>query len=448
MVEMRAMAKMVPRVGRITRQDVILGYSGKKRKRYERAECRLEFGVKPSGLLKMFVKDERVEFKGGKVNPECRAIQFRDYEYGLELATYVKPYESVFYTIRGGRFPKTRFITKGMQPCEKAKLVLDKLRTLGPGVRILALDAERFDAHYNVMLLKAEHFLLQQNFRGDSYLKRLQKKQIKNKGRYYGSDGSYVKYSVLGGRSSGEMTTALGNNASMACMLNSFGQHFFGPGKYDFVLDGDDSLFFHVGEAVEIDGITEFFREFGMTMKVDAYTTDIYEVDYCQSKIVDVEGFPTFVRNFETVLSKSMCSPKFSDIKGRPKLLKTIALGELSQCYGLPILDPFFRALIRVAEKYMSQRGLKDGGVIHNFDFPYRLEGSLPMGWKTLRSSSIYESTRRSFAKTFKISVESQLKLEAEIAVYDFDLLQKGSGGLPVDVNKWLFDWLELDKPI
>lgn len=427
-------------------ETVIASYSGGKRRRYQEALRNIQLGKRPTGKIKMFVKAELIKYNREKRNPECRAIQFRDYEYALELARYVKPFEHKLYRVCGGRFPPVPVITKGMDSAAKAALLMEKAKLLGSGVWFLALDAERFDAHVSEELLRIEHVVMLNCFGNVGRLRKLLKKQINNKGTARCKNGARVKYSIKGGRNSGDMNTASGNNLLMMLMLNVFGETYFGKGNYDFVLDGDDSVFLHKGHQLQELVIQNFFRNFGMTIKIDKYSRDLNEVDFCQAKVVKIEGFHKFVRNFRTVLPKTLTNPKFSNKSIRPKLLKTIALGELSQCYGVPILDPFFRKMISVADSVMSNRGKKDGGLLKPGQYlPWRLLNVLPKDWKILKESRIAYETRKHFSQVFDISVQSQLQLEKRIADLQINLLEQAVERTGVDRKRWLFDWMPLE---
>lgn len=427
-------------------EAVIASYSGGKRRRYQEAFRNIQLGKQPTGKIKMFVKAELIKYNGEKRNPECRAIQFRDYEYALELARYVKPFEHKLYIACGGRFPPMPVITKGMDSAVKAALLMEKVKRLGGDIWYLALDAERFDAHVSDKLLGVEHGVMSRCFGFSKRLQKLLKKQINNKGTARCKNGAKVKYTIRGGRNSGDMNTASGNNLLMMTMLNVFGTTYFERGNYDFVLDGDDSVFIHKGQQLPEQEIEDFFRNFGMTIKIDRYTRDLNDVDFCQAKVVKVEGFHKFVRNFRTVLPKTLTNPKFANKNIRPKLLKTIALGELSQCYGVPVLDPFFRKMIDVADSVMSNRGKRDGGLLKPGQYlPWRLLNVLPKDWKTIRGSTIAHETRKHFSEVFDISVRSQLQLEKRIADIRINLLEQAVERPGIDVKNWLYDWMPLE---
>lgn len=239
------LAKGVGRHPPIPYYDVYKNYGAKKRQRYSRAEEQLKRQggqvTKRQGWVTAFVKLEGIKFSDDKRNPDCRLIQFRSFEYTLRLAAAIKRAEHALYraaNIPG--FPTTRFIAKGMNPTARARLLRQKYESL-PGCRILELDASRFDAHVTVPLLELVEHRFWKRTCLDPEIARLLEMQINNRGQLRAKD--FVQsYKVKGGRMSGDANTAAGNCIIMSCLLAAFGAHL--GGRFDFVCDGDDSVFF------------------------------------------------------------------------------------------------------------------------------------------------------------------------------------------------------------
>lgn len=434
----KQLGKSLGNVLPITRAQVIGMFGGFRRKRYQEAAETLEKdGDYIDSRVKMFVKQEAVHVRADKPNPACRAIQFREPTYSLQLAQYIKPLEHKLYRVRAGKpFPPGQFIAKNLNPRQRAELIQQKMSAL-PGCTVLELDASRFDAHVSYDLLQVEHACYTQALR-DPYFKKLLVSQLNNRGRARGKD-FHLSYSLRGGRMSGDMNTASGNCVLMSCMLALFGADHFD--KYDFLVDGDDSLFFFVGNMPPESTIKSYFRGFGMTMKIDNVTNSISDLSFCQAKFVQLSQGPTMVRDPFKVMSRTTVNMKFADPRVVPKLLKTIATGELSIVPGCPVLQPYFLMLIRNCDRVMSKRGKRDGGLMRGREWAdYRQKRDLPGDWWRVKEQPITAEARKSFALAFGIGIEEQLMLERTMDKFSFDPTEAPTPGLGVDVSRWLPD--------
>lgn len=430
-------------------QEVIDCYDGYKRRRYERALEEIErYGVSYNGKLTVFVKQEGIEYRPGKVNPACRAIQFRPPPYTLHLSTFIKPLEHRLSRVMTGKsFPNTVCMAKTATPRERARVIRQKIASM-PGCWVLELDASRFDAHVNVDLLKVEHTVYNYVFR-DFTLKRLLKQQLFNKGSCRRPEGK-IKYSLNGGRGSGDANTGCGNWIIMFLMLVNFGQDISKKilvewagrrRQFDIYCDGDDSLFFYTGPKLDDAYIKRFFTDCGMTIKVDNHTREYHTVGFCQSRIVDTHTGPILVRDPIKILVKTLINPKFKLVSMRAKLLNTIAMGELSIYRGVPILDPFFRCLRRIARSHMSRRMRIKGEYLKGgFWKDYRLSRDVPTDWKIDRVVPITREARVSFQQVWGFDISEQLELEKRFETFTFDLNGQAIEGDGVDVKRWLFD--------
>lgn len=422
-----------------TLESVIQGFHGKRRARYEKARADyLRGGVnKRHARTTMFVKLEGIKYSTKKVNPSCRAIQFRAPVYTLLAASYFKPIEHHLYQVAGGAgFPTTRFIAKNMRPDQRAASMLEKFESL-PGCEVLELDASRFDAHVSKELLEIEH-LFWKRCNSDPQFAELLSWQLVNKGSAYTKQGR-IRYSVQGGRMSGDANTAAGNCVLMSCMLSAFGLSL--GAKFDFLCDGDDSVFFYQGPRVKEQDVVDFFLQFGMTMKIENRTTEFRNINFCQGKPCRIGGKWTLVRDPSKILSKTTINPKFGIVSLRPKLLKTIAQAELSLNRGVPVLQEYLLSLRRVAEKHMSNRGLRDGGLLRAGWTDYRLRRDLPFDWTEQEASPVTSQARQDFSVAWGVSVAEQLSLEESFKTWEFDLMSTGVTGDGLDVSRWLYGW-------
>lgn len=433
----RELGKKLGRVAPMPLDQVPLAFTGKKRARYQRGVDLYRFRGVNSGdaRTKVFVKLEGVKFSLDKPNPDCRAIQFRGEVFTARLMSFLRPIEHRLYRFAGGgSFPKGPLIAKSMNPNQRAAVIRRKAEAL-PGCVMIELDASRFDAHVSIPLLEVESETWLESC-PDPELRSLLEMQRNNKGRARVGD-TRLSYRVKGGRMSGDANTAGGNCIIMCCMLTLFGQEL--GVKFDFICDGDDSVFFLEGDVTE-EYITSFFKELGMEMKVDNKTKDWTKIHFCQCMPINRSDGWTMVRDPKKVISKTTVNWKYSDIKLRPKLVRTICTGELSLSYGIPILDPYFRRLKKIAERSMSQRSLRRGGGLLPSDYlgEYRLMRDLPRDWTVDRSCPITPQIRESFAESFGIPIGQQLAVEDAIERWDFDITQVGLNVTGVELARWL----------
>jgi hypothetical protein len=447
-----ALARRVGKRPQISLQGVVNYFSGMRRRRYERAlkDYRLRGYRKGDAKVEMFVKMEGIKFNSKKENPSCRAIQWRKPVYTLLLSSFIKPIEHVLYQVAGGSgFPSTRFIAKCLTPKQRANLLWKKFESL-PGCTAFMLDASRFDAHVTEDLLDVESYFWTL-CNGDNFFARLLSQQRINKGAFF-AEGKKFAYKVLGGRMSGDTNTAAGNCIIMACLLSAFGlylQKTYVGVRFDFLCDGDDSVFFVSGFEPTNTQVETYFRDFGMTMKVESKTKVFQEINFCQGCPVRVAGEWTLARDPFKILSKTTINPKFAIKTLRPKLLKTIAVGELSIYHGVPVVDPYLRALIRSADAVMSKRGKRDGGLLLSEKWiDYRLRRDMPSNWRTLRNTPITPQAREDFSLAWGIDPLEQTHIEKLLSNWTCNPFAMSERGEPVTTNLWRFDWRHPERPV
>lgn len=437
------LARRIGKPSKLSRPQVLEYYSGKKLKRYTKAhEKLLKCGEYVDSRVKMFVKQELIEFKQAKVNPDCRAIQFRDPTYAIQLAQYIRPIEQRLNKIKAVKgFPTLPFIAKGMNQRARARRI-EKMYQNIPNGFTLCLDAERCDAHITAELLKVEHSVYTGVFR-DKYLSKLLAKQLVTKGEVQSISSdrsrSNIKYTCKGGRCSGDFNTSSGNGIiiSIAIALFCFKYKFQ---LFDFLVDGDDSVIRCLGVCPPANEIIDFFRTFGLTMKIESQPQTIHDVEFCQHRLVYDAIGPIMVRNPQKILTKTTINPKFGNISGRPSLLKTIATGELSTVRGIPVVAEYLSYLIRVADN--NQVGKNPVKLLSsNFWLSYRLKRDLPEDWSTVKKVPISPQARETFAKAWGISIPMQKTLEASFRSLRMpNILEHGILGCGIDRQNWFFD--------
>lgn len=160
------------------------------------------------------------------------------------------------------------------------------------------------------------------------------------------------------------------------------------------------------------------FLSFGMAVKVENVARSLEDVEWCQSRLVEMEvGEWTFARDWTKVLGLDLAGAKFlASAKGRKRLAKTIGVGELSGFAGLPILQEYSLALIREA----GDARLLDLDSTDDYQHRFVCEGALEktttgFAWGSVTPRPITSLARRSFAKAYGVSPGEQIDMERRL---------------------------------
>lgn len=408
-------------------------YAGQKRARYTRATDNVLNGggvSRRDAKVKMFVKFERLN--PSKVNPDPRAIQFRDAKYCVDVGRFLKPIEKALYALRGNGtdLPVGRVIGKGLNSVERANLLREKMSDFTRPC-VLSLDASRFDQHVDVELLKLEH-LIYKGMCPDSWFAELLSWQLENE--CVSSKG--IKYHVRGKRMSGDMNTALGNCLLMVLMVSTFMR----GKKYDLLDDGDDCLLFVEEDdlAWVMSHIQEEFLTYGHELKVESVASSLHQVEWCQSKVIEISpGKVRFVRNPHKVMSTALSGTKYFVDRCRAKLVNTIGLTELILNAGVPVLQEYALALMRNAAcpDVLPWQEVES--------YHWRLSRELRLfnlrQLEKIEPRAITPEARLSFAEAFGIPPDEQEAMERSLRNWRFAL--SGTVEMPEewDVESWNF---------
>lgn len=404
-------------------------YSGAKRKRYmEAVENYLNYNItKRDASIKFFVKADKLN-PVEKVNPDPRAIQFRDPKYCVVLGSYLKPIEHHIYLTKFGckGVHPSRSIAKGLNALERGQLFMNKVAQFTDPV-FVSLDASRFDKHVSYELLQIEHhFYTLCN--PDPIFARLLSWQLINKGY---SDLGMV-YRVRGRRMSGDMNTAAGNCLLMLLMVTTYFR-LISVNKYDVLDDGDDIVVIIERTSLPTVETTvkNIFETFGMSMKVEGIVDDPYKVVFCKSNIIeyDLNKFK-FVRSPTDVMSKSLCGTKhWSNLIYRRRVISSIATCELFLNLGTPILQAYAVALRRNVGGNFDPQYLPDG-LLCRLHREERSHGKIS---ETIEPVPITSYARDSFYRAFGISSLEQIRLEEQLSAWTFDILNTTHIGIEYD---------------
>lgn len=322
--------------------DVINAYSGAKKAMYVRALENLKATgfLRKHAVVKMFVKPDRYPSEDIKTK-DPRAIQSRTPQYNLELSRYIKAFEHHIYkSVTMGVVSETRVIAKGLNPIQRAELILEKARHFDDPIFIL-LDHSRFDSTINTSHLRSTHVKYQRAFKS-GHLRTLLRCQLNN--ICYSKNG--IKYQTKATRMSGDPDTGCGNSVINADVLWGFFK-FSNILKYDFVLDGDDSIGFI--ERSDFDKLDMgLFGRMGFDTKF-SFTDNIHQAEFCQSRLV-LTTPPRMVRNPVRAISHSQSSRRKYPLHQYKQWVSAVGACELSINQGVPIMQAFGYQLSQISK--------------------------------------------------------------------------------------------------
>lgn len=310
---------------------IIKRASGDKRKLLLSAQKSLEsYPVEEEDArVKMFLKDDKYinELLESPKATAPRCIQYRSKRYALPLASLLHPIEENLYKaldISGTPiFAKSRNLTQRGQDL-RAKF--DHFTN----PMILCLDHSKFDAHCGEKLLKLEHKFYLEHYGGGNreLLKKLLKWQLNNKGAT--KHGTLFK--TMFTRMSGDQNTGSGNSSINYAMLKEYCE----ANGLDacYYIDGDDAvIIFEYKPGFKPD--PSFFSQFGMETKLEAYTTDFQEMEFCQTRPVFDGVSWRMVRNPNRLIHRLPWST--NKVHNKNKYLSSVGLCEMALGVGLPV---------------------------------------------------------------------------------------------------------------
>lgn len=336
-------------VSPLTKEQFLGAYDGRRRAAYERAFDTLQskpLEVKDS-FISYFVKVEKTNFTK-KQNPVPRGISPRSPRYHVTLGPYIKRIEHTVYDIIASLFDGPT-VMKGYNMVNRGQVIKDHWNSFVKPVAI-GLDASRFDQHVSLAALEWEHSIYKLFYPGNFEFSKLLKWQTTNKGFGYCHDGS-AKFTLLRGRMSGDMNTALGNCLLMCSMVYAYCKD-MNFSKFKLVNDGDDCvLFIEQDEFSKTEGLTEWFFDYGFNMVREQEVTILEHIEFCQAHPVRVSETETvMIRHNPISFSKDAISIIPID---RPHMAKMWlrAIGEcgLALNSGIPVAQSWYLRLLEEA---------------------------------------------------------------------------------------------------
>lgn len=378
-------------------------YSGRLRRRYLEAERSLrEDGPveRRDWVLRPFLKAEKVQCTDKKAKP--RMIFPRSPRYNLDVASRLKPFEHWLWgvmTLKRLRLgtSKLRLVLKGCSPTQRANIIKRKMEMFADCVAF-EVDGRAFEAHVGPIHLRREHAVYLTAYPRDGGLQSLLSRQMALKGK----TESGVRFSREGGRASGDFNTGMGNSIIMlACVVGAMGV--FGV-PFDLAVDGDNALIFVRGaDATRVrQGLgDEVLRTSGQELSIERPVTQLEGVRFGRSApVLGPHGW-TMVRDPRDVMSKAGGTHRYGRTsKGFLRYLRGVGECELSLARGIPVLQEFALAILRLTEghKRLSDSAYEDY-LVRGASF---VRSDLPVG------VPVSAETRRSFAAAFGWETDRQ----------------------------------------
>lgn len=270
---------------KLTQQQFIDSQPSHKKQKYMRYLGDERF---PSNIITPFIKIEKVSTTKYRAP---RLIQARNPKFSMALGRYIKPIEEYIY----GTTSKYDRIMKTMNQYQMAEVIM-KTASHFRNPSYICLDHSSFDAHIPVEALRMMHTTLCGFYPKDKIFPRLLRATVNNKARTRG--GNILRWK--GTIASGDVHTSL-----MGCLLNHYIlTKVFRKMKINkraIMVNGDDSIvIIENQDRPKIVNMLKIFSEYNMETKLDMITNNIYEVEFCRSRIRhDNDGYPLMAINPE-----------------------------------------------------------------------------------------------------------------------------------------------------
>lgn len=394
-------------------------YSGRKLALYERAAKKVQVTgpLEKYSMLSTFLKHEKLPVTGKRIVP--RVIQPRKPEYNVCVGRYLHHLEPVLYNDIARVFGRPT-VMKGFNAFKVGSL-LNASWVSFRDPRAVGLDASRFDQHISYPLLCWEHAIYcGLYYPGHPELQALLSYQLDNRGFARTWNGT-MKYTVRGGRCSGDMNTACGNCLIMCAavygLLRSLGLTYpDGTTKVHLFNNGDDCILMGERSHIEllVPQVHAWFDMIGLVMKVEAVVDTLEQVSFCQTRPIYDGVEWRVVREVDQSFSKDahLIDRPLND-QHLKELLHCIGSCGLSLTSGLPVLQEYYLSMRRggVSGGTPSERVLGSGF--------YRLA----QGIAVKEAREVSEAARVSFCRAFGITPDCQRELELQLRSYRMPLV-------------------------
>lgn len=373
-------------------------YSGRKQVNYERAVVNLlsRGFVRDDACVKAFVKAEKINFTA-KGDPAPRMIQPRAPEYNVMVGRYLKVFEKQLFVgfRRAFGYP---VVLKGLNADGVAKELRKHWDRFDQPVGV-GLDASRFDQHVSAQALRFEHSVYNDVFRSPELAKLLEM-QVYNNVRGVAADGA-VRYKVKGCRMSGDINTGMGNCLIMSLMVLAYFEHVGLDAR--LANNGDDCVVIcESRDLCLMDGIDAWFADFGFVLTRERPAYVFEQIEFCQTRPVQLSTGWRMVRDPWTAASKDAVSLLSWDTQHDfDAWAASIGACGLSLTRGVPFWESYYTNLQgQRTEKDWAAERVRDSGL-----------GYMSAG---VSEAVISDESRYSFYLAFGMLPDEQEALEAE----------------------------------
>jgi hypothetical protein len=306
-------------------EDVSNCYVGGKRKIYERAFRHMPSYYSPRWeKVKAFVKIEKYTYYS-KIDRIPRPIQPRSMYYRAYLSKFMKPIEKKMKSLvmPGCVLP---FMAKGLSSLKLAERFCAMWGRFTSPVA-LSLDLSKFDGTIHPELKKLENTFYRFMSKDRRFLCCL---NAQEKDEYY-----IMKKTFKHGRCSGDPQTGCGNTLLMAIVCRVIFDW-----RIEIFANGDDTIVIFERNMLELarERLADFAL-FGLDVREESCTTDLYDVNWCQSNLTKTAKGHMWIRDYRRVLLTILSNVEYEPIKARSLMLQ-IAEAEAHQNPGQPIISP------------------------------------------------------------------------------------------------------------
>jgi hypothetical protein len=389
-------------------------YSGTLRRRYLEAARSLEedgLSGPQDWIIRAFLKTEKNRQPGKAMKP--RLIYPRSSRYNLEVASRLKPFEHWLWGRLKGSvlgFDGSRLVAKGLNQRQRANLIRKKFASFRKCVCFEA-DGKAFEAHVGPDSLRREQNVYKAAFPGDSRLRFLLSKQLE----LHGTTSCGAKFSRKGARASGDFNTGMGNSLIFLVEVVA-ALRLYDLSHFDVLVDGDNVLVFLEQDESRpvLDGFSKTILESsGHEVLLERPAFVLEDVRFGGSAPVFLGGGRgwSMVREYHRVLSGAFSSHVYlREAVFAREWMVGVAMCELSQARGVPILQSFFVSALRALG---SVRRVRE----HPFA-DYLVKGAWFASVDDALSVSV--DARLSFESAFGVTPEEQVRLEKSFSRMEF----------------------------
>lgn len=413
---------------RVTHDQVVAAYKGRKASRYANACDTMEENPVnyEDSKLTAFLKCEKTNLSV-KRDPAPRLIQFPNPRYSLELMTYLKFSEKKFMKAIDAVWGEPT-VMSGYN-CEQLGLLMSQKWERYTDPVAVPLDFSRFDQHTSTGALDYEFEFYKAAFPGDENLEMLLGWQRHPRGIAVANDGAIAYRCPNGGRGSGQINTSMGNKLIVCGLM----WEYFREIGLDASLAnmGDDCVIFTEKSNLKMlqDTLKKWWLKRGYNAITENPCYELEKVEFCQSNPVEVNGEWIMVRNPEKALAKDCVTLSSSET---PAQIASAYMA-ISTCgriinSGVPISFALHSAIHRASKKYTRDVVINDDFMFRQIEFGNfeRMRGL------TFKRRAISDETRLSYYRAFGIAPDTQILIEEYYNSLSLDL---GAG--VIDVNSF-----------